>query len=199
MPVRNIHPIIRQIIDRDCHVSERNCAVVRHVISKLKNGYETFRDWPTGDRRQFVDQCIAQHRANQRLYAEVMNGFPTCKKTEREMLKQIKSVSPTELAELILENAVTQQYLAFRLGWSIGRVKAAYQYGLRKPREIELWLTAISEAESSEVPRKSRIRNESETANCNFCGCPITIGDQVFEYRQNVYCSNHCCRMNCGW
>ncbi len=199
MPVRNIHPIIRQVIDRDCHISESNCAVVRHVISKLKNGYATYREWSPAIRRQFVDQCIAQHRANQRLYAEVMNGFPTCKKAERQLLKQIESISPEELAELMLENAVTQQYLAFRLGWSIGRVKTACQYGLRKPPEIAQWLTAISEAESCEVPRKFRNQSESEMANCNFCGCPMTIGDQVFKYRQNVYCSNHCCRMSCGW
>ena len=163
MPVRNIHPIIRQIIDRDCHVSESSRAVVRHVISKLKNGYATYREWSQADRRQFVDQCIAQHRANQRLYDEVMNGFPTCKKAERQLLKQIESVSPEVLAELMRENAVSQQYLAFRLGWSIGRVKAACQYGLRKPREIEVWLTAISEAESSDVPKEV---SDSERIRC---------------------------------
>ena len=199
MPVRNIHPIIRQIIDRDCHVSESNQAVVRHVISRLKHGYESYRKWSPADRRQFVDQCIAQHRANQRLYAEVMNGFPVCKRTEQELLKQVDSISPAELHQLIQENAVTVEYLAFRLVWSINRVEAAREYGLRRPDDIQRWLTAISEAESSEVPKRLLYREESGSADCNFCGCPITVGDQVFEYRQNVYCSNHCCRRHCGW
>lgn len=199
MSARHIHPIIRQVIDRDCHVGESNQTVVQHVISKLKNGYETYRQLSTKDRRIFIEQCISHHRANQRLYAEVMNGFSSCKRTERELLIQIESVSADELQALMLENNVTADYLAFRLGWSKGRVQAVCECGLSKTREIQQWLTAIAEAENCDVPAKSRVRDGSQTADCSFCGCPMSIGDQVFDYQNQVYCSNHCCRKHCGW
>lgn len=72
----NVHPILRQIIDRDCHVSLTNREVMRHVISKLKDGYRTFRAMPKRDRRDLLRQCIACHRENWRLYVEVMRGRP---------------------------------------------------------------------------------------------------------------------------
>lgn len=69
-----IHPIVRQIIDRDCHVSLTHREVIRHVISKLKGGYPTFRAMPKRDRRELVRQCIARQRENWRLYVDVMQG-----------------------------------------------------------------------------------------------------------------------------
>ncbi|WP_146575289.1 hypothetical protein [Botrimarina hoheduenensis] len=66
------HPIVRQIIDRDCHVAEPYLAVVRHVISKLKDGYQTFRELPKPERRRFIEQCLDVHRANRAEYEAVM-------------------------------------------------------------------------------------------------------------------------------
>ena len=81
--VADVHPIISQIIDRDCHVSLSNRAVVRHVVSKLKHGYKTFRAMPKPDRKQLIAECIYQHQNNFKLYREVMHGSfaqpcPTC-------------------------------------------------------------------------------------------------------------------------
>lgn len=70
-----VHPIIRQIIDRDCHVSLSNGQVVEHVISLLRNGYDTYRSMSALNRRRFVRQCIQRHRENRKLYVEVM--FPS--------------------------------------------------------------------------------------------------------------------------
>jgi hypothetical protein len=67
---RPVHPIIRQIIDRDCHVSMRNRDVIRHVISKL-------RAMARDDRRELLRQCIACHRENWELYVDVMSGDPS--------------------------------------------------------------------------------------------------------------------------
>jgi hypothetical protein len=69
-----VHPIVRQIIDRDCHVSMKGREVVRHVISKLRDGYRTFRALPKRDRRQLIDDCLRHHRANVDLYVFVMRG-----------------------------------------------------------------------------------------------------------------------------
>lgn len=199
MSARDIHPIIRQVIDRDCHVGESNRTVVRHVISKLKHGYETFCQMSARDRRLLIEQSIVHHQANQRLYVEVMNGFSSCRQIERKLRKQFESIAAHELQVLMLENNVSPAYLVFRMGWSQGRVQAALQAGLNKTRHIEQWLTAIAEAEHSDVPVKSFVTDHCKVAECNFCGCPIIVGDQVFEYQHNVYCSNNCCRKNCGW
>ena len=71
----SIHPIVRQIIDRDCHVGISNRAVIRHVISKLRDGMQTFRSMPKRDRRDLMRQCIARHRQNWDLYVNVMGGL----------------------------------------------------------------------------------------------------------------------------
>lgn len=69
------HPIVRQIINRNFHVSESNRNVVRHVLSKLRNGYQTLRTKPDQDRQLLIEQCIDQHRSNLKEYVEVMSGF----------------------------------------------------------------------------------------------------------------------------
>lgn len=70
-----VHPIVRQIINRDCHVGESDRAVIRHVVSKLRQGYGTFRELPKAERRSLMQQCIQQHRENRDLYRAVM--YPT--------------------------------------------------------------------------------------------------------------------------
>ena len=66
------HPIVRQIIDRDCHVAETNLGVIRHVVSKLSDGYATLRALPKADRRRFFEDCVAVHLANRAEYEAVM-------------------------------------------------------------------------------------------------------------------------------
>lgn len=70
--MKPIHPIIRQIIDRDCHAGWSNREVIRHVISRLKGKYRTFRAMPRDDRRWFMRQCLQVHADNRQLYREVM-------------------------------------------------------------------------------------------------------------------------------
>ena len=76
-----MHPIVKQIIDRDCHVGLPNREVIRHVISRLKDGYVTFRSMSRSDRRLLMQQCVEQHRENRELYIAVMypNYRPVCK------------------------------------------------------------------------------------------------------------------------
>ena len=77
-----VHPIVKQIIDRDCHVAESNRTVIRHVISKLRGGWQTFRSLPKSDRRQLMQQCVQQHHDNRELYRAVM--FPNYKSVEED-------------------------------------------------------------------------------------------------------------------
>ena len=74
MTSTKVHPLVRQIIDRDCHVSMSNRAVIHHVISKLRDGYQTFRGMPKRDRKDLLRQCIAVQRQNVRFYRQVMGG-----------------------------------------------------------------------------------------------------------------------------
>ncbi len=69
---RACHPIVRQIINRDCHVSMTNRAVVKYVISKLKQKHKTFKTIPKEDRRRFIEDCIYIHTENRSLYRYVM-------------------------------------------------------------------------------------------------------------------------------
>ena len=78
----DVHPIVRQIIDRDCHVGETYRTVIRHVVSKLRGGWTTFRKLPRSDRRLLMQQCIQQHRDNRELYVAVM--YPSYKPSEEE-------------------------------------------------------------------------------------------------------------------
>jgi len=67
--------IIKHIIDRDCHIRESNRSVIKHVISKLKEGYTTYSQLPKSDRRYIMVECIKCHRENRELYGYVMSGI----------------------------------------------------------------------------------------------------------------------------
>ena len=77
-----MHPIVRLIIDRDCHVGMSYRAVMRHVISRLRNGYRTFRAMPPEDRKELLRQCRDRHRENRELYVAVM--YPNYKPVSEE-------------------------------------------------------------------------------------------------------------------
>lgn len=77
-----VHPIVKQIIDRDCHVGDSYPTVIRHVVSKLRDGWTTFRDMSRPDRRLLMQQCIQQHRANREVYRAVM--YPNYKPSDDE-------------------------------------------------------------------------------------------------------------------
>jgi len=140
----SIHPIIRQVIDRDCHVGESNRTVVRHVISKLKNGYESFRSMPSVDRRCFIDQCIFQHRRNRKEYVEVMSGF-TRTTGESHAGKELPScLSGKEIVGLMRKHKVTIAKLSFRLGTSMKRVRQIREQGLSQALAVRDWIQAIT-------------------------------------------------------
>ena len=78
----DVHPIVRQIIDRDCHVSLSNRQVIRHVIARLRDGWQTYCSMARDDRRFLMQQCIFQHRQNRELYVAVM--YPNYKPSNSE-------------------------------------------------------------------------------------------------------------------
>jgi len=67
-------PIIKQIIDRDCHVSFSYLRVIKHVVSKIEGGYKTFKKLPKDFKKDFMKNCIRIHKQNINLYNYVMRG-----------------------------------------------------------------------------------------------------------------------------
>ncbi len=67
-----MHPILKQIIDRDCHVGISNRQVMKHVISRLKHGWHTFRQMPREGRKDLLRQCAERHGQNRQEYIAVM-------------------------------------------------------------------------------------------------------------------------------
>ena len=84
----SIDPIVRQIIDRDCHVAISNRAVIRHVISKLRGEMQTFRAMPREERREWMRQCIARHQQNREQYVAVMGGWSSLGLTPPQFRKK---------------------------------------------------------------------------------------------------------------
>lgn len=65
--------IVRQIVNR-CHVGESNRYVIRYVVSRLRNKYQTFAALPKEQRRSLMLQAIKAHGENRGLYRDVMRG-----------------------------------------------------------------------------------------------------------------------------
>ena len=135
-----VHPIIRQIIDRDCHVGTSNRDVVGHVISKLRDGYRTFRELPLADRQQLIEQCIQHHASNLHEYLEVMTGSfrPKTKRTDTQIPPS--TLTGPELVSLMRKHKVTIAGLAFRLGSTQKRVRQVRETGLQDPHMIRDWI-----------------------------------------------------------
>jgi hypothetical protein len=66
-------PIVRQIVGR-CHVRETYRWVIRYVISRMANGYQTFRSLPRKRRKDLLRSIVKCHRDNRKLYTRVMRG-----------------------------------------------------------------------------------------------------------------------------
>jgi hypothetical protein len=194
-----VHPIVKQIINRDCHVGESNQTVVRHVISKLKQGYEGFRQMPKADRRMLIAQCIKQHRGNFKEYVEVMSGFTRTVGGKLPVDGLPEKLSGPEVVRLMRKHKLTIEQLAFRLGSTMKRVREVRRKGLTRALVVRDWLQAITGEDPGPIPEKYRVSHISEEGSCGFCGCPLYVGDDSFDYVGEMFCSIYCARKSRGW
>ncbi len=65
--------MISMLVGR-CHVGERDSAVLRYVVSRLKDGKQTWRGISRERRREIVGEVVREHRENRQLYVDVMSG-----------------------------------------------------------------------------------------------------------------------------
>ncbi len=189
-----IHPIIRQIIDRDCHVGTSNKDVVQHVISKLKHGLQTFRTMAESERQQLIEQCLAQHRGNLMLYLEVMVGPQSRPDEPVQSTLPPTTLSGKDLIRLMRQHRLTIASLAIRIGVTQKRVRELREEGIHNPRVIRDWIEAITGQDPGPVPERIRINGIREEAECCFCGYPLYNGDEAWEFQNEVLCSLNCCQ-----
>lgn len=197
--VIDVHPIIAQIIDRDCHVSLSNRAVIRHVISKLKHGYDTFRALSKDDRKAFMRQCIVRHQKNWELYVAVMRGSTGADDHATESEDPPEKLSGEDVCRLMRKHKKTIKQLSFMLGITCKRIRQVRDSGLDDPLAVRDWLEKITGEDPGPIPASYRINHHTEEASCNYCGCPLYVGDTVFEYVGDAFCSRSCCRKSRGW
>ena len=195
------HPIIRQIVDRDCHVAMSAREVVRYVISRLRDGYKTFRAMPRSERHRLIEDCVRRHRENFQLYAEVMNGAPRQrpKSTADSGKMPPEKLAGTELRRLMRRHRVTIAELAIRTGVTQKRIRKARELGVSDPLVVRDWIQAITGTDPGPIPEKYCVRNSTEETECEFCGCPICCGETAYSYLSETFCSRQCCRANRGW
>ncbi len=193
----SVHPIIKQIIDRDCHVATPATEVVKHVISKLRNGYETLRAMPQSERDQLVEQCVLHHRGNFKEYVEVMSGFTQT--VGIDPAKWPSSLTGAEIVRLMRKHKLTIETLAFRLGTTQKRVRKVRNSKLDDPLAVRDWIQAITGEDPGPIPKEYRVHNRQEEGDCCFCGYPLYVGDEAFEYVGAMFCSITCCRKSRGW
>lgn len=194
-----VHPIIRQVINRDCHVAESNKQVVQHVVSKLRQGLATFRQMTPQDRKLFIEQCLIQHKANQQEYQQVMYGFSPDQLLPRSKLPKNGQLSGNQIVRLMRKHHKTIEGLSFRMGISQKRIRECREHGLKDPLAVRDWLEAITGEDPGPLPEAYRIGSPLEEDCCNFCGYPLGIGDIGYEYAGDVFCSIFCCRKSRNW
>ncbi|MDZ4851100.1 MAG: hypothetical protein SGI77_17570, partial [Pirellulaceae bacterium] len=73
------------------------------------------------------------------------------------------------------------------------------QKGLAKATVVRDWIQAITGEDPGPIPDKYRINNRQEEGSCCFCGYPLYVGDEAFDYVGEMFCSIYCCRKSRNW
>lgn len=156
----DIHPIVKQIIDRDCHVWMSGREVVRHVISKLREGFRTFRALSRADRRQLVSDCLEHHRVNCQLYVDVMSGLKTNDTSSAQTAKPIAwphvmstgRLTGPMMRRFMRQQRVTIRELAARTSITQKRIRELREVGINDPGTVRDMLQAIAGVDPGLIP-----------------------------------------------
>ena len=189
-----IHPIIRQIINRDCHALMSLTDVIRHVVPKLRGGYEQLRNGGLEYRELFIKQCVLQHRLNQRLYIEVISGMRLTKSAPPVVERPPLQMSGRDIVRLMRKYRVTIRQLATISGISMKRIREIRTVGIDRPNVVRDWIQLITGVDPGPMPERIEFKSDEAGADCEFCGFPFRAHDSVFLYSGKQYCSVSCCR-----
>jgi hypothetical protein len=101
-----------------------------------------------------------------------------------------------DIVWLMRKHRMTIPILASQLGLSQRRVRLLKHTGLTDAAVIRDWLEAITGQDPGPVPKRCKIENEYEGAECHCCGYPLFHGDVVWRYADHAYCTIDCVRKN---
>ena len=101
-----------------------------------------------------------------------------------------------DIVRLMRKHRITISVLAVKVGSSQRRVRLLRHTGLTDAAVIRDWLEAITGQDPGPVPKRCKIENEYEGAECHFCGYPLFHGDVVWRYADHAYCTIDCVRKN---
>ena len=79
------------------------------------------------------------------------------------------------------------------------RVRQIRGSGLTDPLAVRDWIQAITGVEPGTIGEKFRIANRQEEGSCCFCGYPLFVDDEAFDYVGEMFCSTSCARKSRGW
>ena len=99
-----------------------------------------------------------------------------------------------DIVRLMRKHRMTIPILASQLGLSQRRVRLLKHTGLTDAAVIRDWLEAITGQDPGPVPKRSKIENQYEGADCYFCGYPLFPDDVVWRYADHAYCTIDCVR-----
>ena len=189
-----VHPIIRQIINRDCHALMLLPDIIRHVASKLRGGYDQLRNGGLEYRELFIKQCVLQHLSNQRLYIEVLSGMRLTKSTTPAVERPPLQMSGRAIVRLMRKHRVTIRQLATISGISMKRIREIRTVGINRPNVVRDWIQLITGVDPGPMPERIEFKSDEVGKECKFCGFPFRVRDSVFLYAGKPYCSVGCCR-----
>ena len=150
------------------------------------------------DRRKLIDDCIVQHRHNWKEYVEVMSGF-THTTGSQAGVDLPSSLTGKRVTSLMRKHKMTIEQLAFRLGTSMKRVRQIRESGVTDPLTVRDYIQAITGVELGPIAEKFRIANRQEEGSCCFCGYPLYVDDEAFDYVGEMFCSTSCARKSRGY
>ena len=104
---------------------------------------------------------------------------------------QEAKLSADEVRRLMRQHRVTIRGLAQDMQITMKRVREVRKCGLTGPA-VRDWLEHITGHDPGPTPTRYRISHHTEEATCEWCGCPLYVGDWAYEYVLSVYCSKVC-------
>ena len=118
-------------------------------------------------------------------------------------IKNVTTLPPSilkgeDIVILMRKHRITISVLAVKVGSSQRRVRLLRHTGLTDAAVIRNWLEAITGQDPGPVPKRCKIENAYEGAECHFCRYPLFHNDVAWRYADRVYCTMDCVRKRCG-
>ena len=149
---------------------------------------------PNRTKRRSLKQRDSQSQKSMNVAKDPAQSLPA---------KKVTTLPPSiltseELISLMRKHSITIPVLAAKVGLSQRRVRLLRHTGLTDAAVIRDWLEAITGQDPGPVPKRCRIENVYEGAECHSCRYPLFHDEVVWRYADHVYCNIDCVRRHTG-